>query len=125
MITGVGTDIVEINRIQKSLEKFEDSFLERVFTPAEISAGKNRHMSAEFFAGRWAAKEAFAKALGCGIGEYCGFLDIQIDNLPTGQPEITVTGKAFEMMKSRHPQKIHLSISHEKHYATAVVILEK
>ncbi len=125
MIYGLGTDIIEISRIKKIIKKHNDSFLKRVFTQNEIFIGKKHKEPYTFYAGRWAAKEAFAKALGTGIGEHCNWTDIEIMNNQNGKPICSVSGKAEKVIKNSKISKIHISISHEKDYATSTVILEE
>ena len=120
MIIGTGTDIVEISRLAESLEKIAV----RVFTTAELSYAASSAHRLEHLAGRWAAKEAFAKALGCGFGEKCSWLDLEITNAPTGQPMLNLSGAARRTFEEVGGRKVHLSISHEKSYATAFVIIE-
>jgi holo-[acyl-carrier protein] synthase len=124
MIKGIGTDIVEVKRISKILLKHGESFLVRVFTKNELKMGKSRKNSAAFFAGRWAAKEAFSKALGTGIGEKCYWTDIEISNDTQGNPVCRISGNAKKTAKQMEISKIHVSISHEREYACSTVILE-
>ena len=125
MITGHGVDIVDISRISDACEKGKAAFLKRVYTPGEISAAENKKSAKwAYLAGRWAAKEAFSKALGCGIGEKCSFTDIDVTELPTGAPSIVLSGKALESFKNSGGVKLHISISHEDKYAIASVIIE-
>ena len=120
MILGIGTDIISITRLNNALERIA----ERVFTPSEIlSAGDTVHRN-ERLAGRWAAKEALAKALGCGIGEKCSWQDVEVSNTPNGCPEMILSGRALQTFMAMGGNKIHLSISHEKEYASAFVIIE-
>lgn len=121
MIKGTGVDIVEIPRIAKAFERA--SFVARVCTPLEIAAGE-RKKSAAYWAGRWAAKEAFAKALGCGIGKDCRFQDIEITNDVSGAPRLNCSGAAAEKLKRLGANNIHLSISHSRDCAVAMVIIE-
>jgi holo-[acyl-carrier protein] synthase len=107
------------------LERFGDSFLERVFTEKERAEANVRRDPSEYYAGRWAAKEAASKALGCGIGESCGWKDLQILNGSAGQPCLTLSGKALETAHNMGVDNIHLSVSHEREYACSTVILEK
>jgi holo-[acyl-carrier protein] synthase len=125
MIYGIGTDIVEIERIGKMLNKHGAAFIQRVFTTTEIEQAEQRKDSAQFYAGRWAAKEALSKALGSGIGEQCSWQDIAIISLPTGAPQLKLTEKVLEATGLKSTDPIHLSISHEQHYACATVIIEK
>ena len=94
MIAGLGTDIVEIGRIVRMLDKFGDAFRERICTPAELAEGSRRRHASTYYAGRWAVKEAAAKALGCGIGEHCSFTDVELGNGPAGAPFLKLSGKA-------------------------------
>ncbi|MBE6367345.1 MAG: holo-[acyl-carrier-protein] synthase [Lentisphaerae bacterium] len=120
MIIGIGTDIVQTARLHSSLEKVRN----RCFTAAEIAYAEAFKDSIGHYAGRWAAKEALAKALGCGFGQSCEWQDIEILNNDNGKPEMRLSGKAADTFNSLHGKTIHLSISHEKDYATAFVILE-
>jgi len=124
VIAGLGTDIVEIGRIVRMLEKFGDAFRERICTPSELVEGGRRRHASTYYAGRWAVKEAVAKALGCGIGENCAFTDIELGNNPSGAPFLKLSGKAAEYAAQRGGGKFHVSLSHEATYATAVVIWE-
>ncbi len=124
MIYGIGTDIVEIRRIREILAKHKESFLARVFTKSELKEGELRKNSAAFFAGRWAAKEAFSKALGTGIGEKCSWTDIEISNKKQGNPVCHISGDAQKTAEEMGIVKIHISISHEQEYACSTVILE-
>ena len=124
MIYGIGTDIVEINRIRKILAKHKESFLIRIFTDNELKEGKSRKNSAAYFAGRWAAKEAFSKALGTGIGEKCSWTDIEINNKKLGNPVCNISGSAEKTAGQIGVEKIHVSISHEQEYACSTIILE-
>ena len=126
MIIGLGTDIVETARIEKLVERRGSAALERVFTPAEIAKSKTRGKAvSQFRAGRWAVKEAMAKALGCGMGEKCSWQEIEVMNLDTGAPSVTLSGTTKATADALGVKQIHVSISHEQHYASAVVVLEK
>ena len=124
MIKGIGTDIVEIARIADLLEKHGDIFKKKIFTSNEIEDGVKRKNRPNFFAGRWAAKEAFSKAIGTGFGADCSWLDIEIVSNDLGKPEITLKGKAAETAEKLGVSSIHLSISHEESYACAMVVAE-
>lgn len=118
MIKGIGCDIVQISRIQESIEKFGDKFLNRIFSPEELAlAPSNSEKKLAYLANRFAAKEAFAKALGTGIGEMVEFKDISVLNHQSGQPYL-VAPKHLEHLK------IHLSISDEIQYSIAMIVLE-
>lgn len=122
MMIGIGTDITECERIGRVLEKHGDSFLEHLLTAREKAESKGR---LSYYAGRWAAKEAISKALGCGIGGQCSFLDIEILNDEAGKPEAVLTGSAAVTAEKLGAARILLSISHERHYAVATAVLEK
>lgn len=125
MICGVGTDIVEIDRLEAVLARRGDAFKRRVFTPMELALAIERGggVPTLFFAGRWAAKEAASKALGCGIGGGCAFTDLEILNGRLGAPELTFHGAAAETLARKGGTRALLSISHERHYAVATVII--
>ncbi|WP_046175790.1 holo-ACP synthase [Domibacillus indicus] len=115
MITGIGMDIVEIDRIQKLIER-QPKFLERVLTPAELllyheKSGSRRW---EYAAGRFAVKEAFSKANGTGIGEALSFQDIEVGADEKGRPFL---------IRPRQ-NGVHVTITHTKNYAAAVVVIE-
>jgi holo-[acyl-carrier protein] synthase len=125
MIYGIGTDIVETRRIKEIIDKHDNSFLEKVFTDFEIKEGMEKKKYVTYFAGRWAAKEALAKALGTGIGAECNWLDIEIRNKEGGRPVFLLKGTVRDSMNIKDIGSTHISISHEHEYATAVVVLEK
>jgi holo-[acyl-carrier protein] synthase len=127
MILGVGVDIVEIERISHLLQR-QTGFLDRVFTLAEkeLLEGKSGSRLAEYAAGRFAAKEAAAKAVGTGIGARLRFHDIEIFPSESGKPVMYI---ASDVLASLYPEsdrvRIHMSISHSRAYAMAQVILEQ
>ncbi len=127
MIVGLGTDIVEVARITAILSRRGDAFKARTFTPDEIRVGDTRgEAGPTYYAGRWAAKEAASKALGCGISAQCSLNEIEILNDPaTGAPRLTFSGHALETARELGVNRIFVSISHEVHYAAATVCLEK
>lgn len=122
MILGIGTDIVEIERVKKAVER--EHFKNRVYTKIEQnyceSRGKN---SAASYAARFAAKEAFFKAMGTGI--IFSLTEIEIINNADGQPEIFLYGKTADFVEEKGVEKFFVSLSHSLEYATAVVVLEK
>lgn len=125
MIYGIGTDIAEIARVEKVYAKHGSHFIENLLTPEEIKILEARNGKGEFIAGRWAAKEAFAKALGTGIGKDCSFADIEILPDENCRPVIAnLYGQAAITVKNRGISRIHVSISHEKEYAVAFVVME-
>ncbi len=121
MITGLGNDITECARIEQALTKHGDLFLDHLLTAREKAESRGR---LSYYAGRWAAKEAVSKALGCGIGEHCAFADIEILNNEAGKPEVKLAGAAEITAKRLKVSRIHLSISHERSYAMATAVLE-
>ena len=112
----IGTDIIVINRIEKSISKFGDKFVDRFLTPDEKKLAKKT----ESIAGYWATKEAVAKALGCGIGAELGFHDIIIYKDKKGAPHFKLTEKA---QKTHNITKSSLSIAHDGGFAIATVII--
>jgi holo-[acyl-carrier protein] synthase len=119
MIQGIGTDIIEISRIQRSIERYGERFLDRLFTEDEQKYCGRHKESFRHFAGRFAAKEATVKALGTGFSDGIQWLDINIVNDSAGKPTIVLSQKLMEMFDS---PVMHLSISHCQEYATAFVI---
>ena len=123
MITGIGIDLMEVERIEKDIQS--DVYLSKVFSAAEIKECKSVIRSAERFAGRFAAKEAFMKAIGKGIRQQVWFSQIEVLNNEDGQPYVQVNGEAQSWLRAMEIKKIYVSITHTKQYAAAVVILEK
>ncbi len=119
---GVGNDIIEIARIRESLSKFGHKILDRILTPREKEYCLSMRNPAIRFAGRFAAKEAVAKSLGCGFGELLKWRDIEIINDSAGKPEVTLATNVGKLHGSPH---IILSISHCRNYATAVALCLK
>lgn len=136
MILGIGNDICDIARIEKSLARFGETFENRVFTPGEQAKarrrknGGKRNGMASTYAKRFAAKEALGKALGTGVGAGGGIYwrDIEVVNLPSGKPTITLHGGALTALHYLTPPKhravIHLSLVDEYPMAQAFVIIE-
>jgi holo-[acyl-carrier protein] synthase len=129
MIIGLGQDICDIRRIEKSLERFGDRFTQRVFTDVERALAERRRQRAATYAKRFAAKEACAKALGTGVPRRgVHWKNIGVVNLPTGRPTIALTGGAAERLAKLTPAGmtavIHLTITDEHPYAQAMVIIE-
>jgi len=122
LILGVGIDIVEIRRIKSAIESNE-RFLEKIFTSTELEYLKSRNLRPEYVAGRFAAKEAVAKALGTGFRGF-DFKDIEIDRTTLGKPIVILKGKAKLIAKKEGKYNIHLSISHGEDSAVAYAILE-
>jgi holo-[acyl-carrier protein] synthase len=114
--TELGIDIIKVERIAAALKRFGDRFPRRVLTDAEHRYVRNRPQN---FAGRWAAKEAVSKVLGLGV-RGVGWRDIEIARLPTGQPEVRLSGRARDRAAQLGMARIAVSISHEGDYAVAV-----
>lgn len=125
MIAGIGTDIVHIARIATVLMYKRERFVKRVLTPAEIVMLNNAAKPAEFLAARFAAKEAAAKALGTGFRQGVSYQNIAIHWELLRKPILVFTGKALEVAKVLQVSNTHLSITHERDYAVAFVVLEK
>ena len=125
MILGTGIDMVEIERIAHSIERYGGRFLARVYTPGEIAyCQRKRHNAAESFAARFAAKEAAAKALGTGIGFGVTWREIEVGREPAGRPLLLLHGRAAEIAKARGVRNASLSITHTGTASMAMVILE-
>ena len=122
MIKGIGTDIIEVERIRGMLERHGDSFLERCFTPAEIAHASRYKDPVVHYAGRWAAKEAVVKVLGTGFVKGIRFHDIEVLPLHTGQPEIHLYGDASERAADQQIECVLITISHTQLYATATAV---
>ncbi len=121
-IVGVGTDIVEIVRIGRMIERHGEHFLQRVYTDDEIRYCQRRKESYQHFAGRWAAKEAVMKTLGTGWTRGVGWLDIEVATKRSGQPVINVRGTARDLARYYGIDEVLVSISHCRAYATATAI---
>jgi holo-[acyl-carrier protein] synthase len=119
MIVGIGNDILEIQRIQESIEKLGHRFLDRLFTKKEQEYCNQFERSVPHFAGRFSAKEAIAKALGTGFGAKLSWLDIEILNDSSGRPFVQCSEAMNQQFN--HPQ-IFISISHCRNYATAFAV---
>ena len=127
MIIGIGSDLCNIERIEKSLERFGDRFLERVFTETERARADRRANRVATYAKRFAAKEACAKALGTGLNRGVFWRDIGVVNLPGGQPTLVLTGGAAARLEALTPAgmvaEIAVSLTDEPPIAHAIVII--
>ena len=125
-IFGIGTDIVNINRIDHSLKKYGFSFKNKIFSKKEISYCEKKKDSSAFYAKRFAAKEAFSKALGTGIRKGVNLKNIEISNNIHGKPFILLKGSVANYLKKKVKTRkcyIHLSLSDDKPWAQATVII--
>ncbi len=123
MIIGIGTDIIEVRRIKRLLEK-QKRFKERIFTSGEIEYCEHKTNSAQNYAARFAVKEAFLKAIGTGWREGVAFKEIEVVNNEKGKPELVLSGKAKTISEEMETTNIQVSISHLKDLAIGFVILE-
>jgi holo-[acyl-carrier protein] synthase len=124
LIFGVGTDIIEVQRVEEKLIRTK-SLKEKLFTPTEIAYCESKHRPAMHFAARFAAKEAFLKAMGTGWTGGHKFSDIEIVNDSLGKPELFVHGKVSDFCTAHGITAMQVSLSHIKDLAKAVVVLEK
>ncbi|WCE30175.1 holo-ACP synthase [Vibrio sp. SCSIO 43137] len=124
-IVGLGTDIAEIDRVEKALNRSGDAFARRILADDEYQKYAQIKQQARFLAKRFAAKEAASKALGTGIAHGVTFHDFVVSNDENGKPVLTLTAKAKEIADNLQVNHIHLSISDERHYAVATVVMEK
>ena len=127
MIVGIGTDLVDIRRIAKTIERHGERFLQRVFTETECALAERRANRVETYAKRFAAKEACAKALGTGFRAGVFFRDLGVVNLPSGRPTMVLTGGAAKRLAvitpGGHTARIDLAITDEYPMAQAFVII--
>lgn len=124
MIYGLGTDVVEIGRIEKALGRYGERFARRILCNPELERFKAHRLPAAFLAKRFAAKEAFTKALGTGIRSPAGWHGMWVVNLPSGKPVLEFTGPLKALLLRRNITSAHLSLSDERGVAFATVILE-
>lgn len=125
MIYGIGTDLVNIRRMERVIARWGERFIERVFTPGEIEVCSKRAFPPSAFSLRFAAKEAFAKALGLGMRNGISWRDIEVFHLPGGKPGLRTHGRSSEICRSNSITGFHLSLSDDGDYGTAMVVLEK
>ena len=128
MIIGIGSDLIDIRRIEKSLERFGERFASRCFTEIEIAKSDRRANRAASYAKRFAAKEACSKALGTGLAQGVFWKDMGVVNLPSGKPTMALTGGAAEKLAQLtppgHRAVVHLTITDDFPLAQAFVIIE-
>lgn len=128
MIIGMGSDLIDIRRVEKSIERFGERFTHRCFTEIERRKSDGRKMRAASYAKRFAAKEACSKALGTGLAQGVFWKDMGVVNLPSGKPTMALTNGAAErlsaLLPAGHEAVIHLTITDEFPYAQAFVVIE-
>ena len=124
MIFGAGTDIIEVQRVEEKLLRTEN-LKTKLFTPTEIAYCESKHRPALHFAARFAAKEAFLKAMGTGWSGGHKFSEIEVVNNATGKPELVVHGKVKEFCEAHGIGAMEVSLTHIKDVASAVVVLER
>ncbi|MFN7024107.1 MAG: holo-ACP synthase [Pseudorhizobium sp.] len=128
MIIGMGSDLIDIRRIEKSLDRFGERFTQRCFTEVEQAKSDRRRNRAASYAKRFAAKEACSKALGTGLAQGVFWKDMGVVNLPGGKPTMALTGGAAIVLASLLPPKheavVHVTITDEYPYAQAFVVIE-
>lgn len=128
MIVGIGSDLIDIRRIEKSLERHGERFIRRIYTEIEQARSEGRRARAASYAKRFAAKEACAKALGTGLSQGVFWRDMGVANLPSGEPTMVLTGGAAArlqtLLPAGHRAQIHLTITDDFPLAQAFVIIE-
>lgn len=124
-VLGIGVDLVECARIQRSLDRFGEKFLHRVFTDGEIAYSMSMKFPARHLAARFAAKEALSKAFGTGIGKSMGWRDIDIQKKPSGEPFVVLSGHAKELADRRDVRKVWITLSHTEDHAMAEIVIER
>jgi holo-[acyl-carrier protein] synthase len=125
MIFGIGVDLVRISRIEAIIKRWQNRFIHRVFTTHEAGTCYQRASSASAFALRFAAKEAFSKALGLGMRKGVKWREIEVFNYEGGKPGIRLFGTCADICREKGISNVHLSLSDEGDYVVAVVVLEK
>lgn len=124
MIYGIGTDIVEVTRIESSIAQFGDDFAKRILADSEFVSYADSQIKARFLAKRFAAKEAFSKALGTGLRAPCTFQNIAVSHDELGKPILVLAPALTAWMHQKSIHHTHISISDEKNLAAAFVVLE-
>ena len=124
MVVGIGIDVVEIARIRRLMERWEDRFLQRVFTEAEIAYALRRHDPAQHLAARFAAKEATLKALGTGLSMGVRWREMEVRRGRGQPPRLSLSGRTAELGEARGVRRLHVSLSHDAGLAVAQVLAE-
>lgn len=123
-VIGIGIDLVECKRIQHSLDRFGERFLNRVFTQGEIEYSNSMKFPARHLAARFAAKEAVSKAFGTGIGKAMGWRDIDVRKKESGEPYVVFSGQADGLARARGMKSVFITLSHTDEHAMACVVLQ-
>jgi holo-[acyl-carrier protein] synthase len=124
MILGTGIDLIEVERVEASYQKFGERFVKRILHPDEIAYCLAHKHPAPFLAARFAAKEAVSKAFGTGIGAALGWHDIEVQRKPSGEPFVVLHGNGLKLLAERGGRAVHLSLTHTTLNAAAMAILE-
>ena len=128
MIIGIGNDMIDIRRVERTIERYGERFLDRVFTPVERMKSGGRAARAASYAKRFAAKEACAKALGTGMRRGVFWRDMEVVNLPGGRPTMRLSGGALERLEAMtppgHQAVVHVSLTDDPPLAQAFVVIE-
>jgi holo-[acyl-carrier protein] synthase len=124
-VIGIGVDVIECSRIQRSIERFGDRFLHRVFTDGEIEYSMSMKFPERHLAARFAGKEAVSKAFGTGIGKAMGWRNIDIQKKASGEPFLVLSGPAEAFAAKRGVTSTLITLSHTENYAVACVVLQR
>ena len=124
MVVGIGIDVVEIERIRRLMDRWQDRFLQRVFTEAEIAYALRRHDPAQHLAVRFAAKEATLKALGTGLSMGVRWREMEVRRGRGQPPQLALSGRTAELGEARGIRRLHVSLSHDAGLAVAQVLAE-
>jgi len=125
MIYGIGLDMVNVSRVEEALKRWGGRFRDKVFSPGEIRYCLGKKNPAPHFAARFAAKEAFVKALGIGIRRGVHWKDVEVQRGPLGRPVLKISGRAVEIFRDEGLENFFLSLTHDGDYSGAMVVLEK
>ena len=123
-VRGLGIDLVDVVRFAQIIRRRGRRFLERVFTPAERAQGKGHPRAAEHFASRFAVKEAVFKALGTGLVKGLGWEQIEVRSLPSGKPEVRLSGACRKRFRALGATRVHVSLSHTESHTVAIVMFD-
>jgi holo-[acyl-carrier protein] synthase len=125
MIVGIGVDIVQVSRVRSGWERYGERYAQRILSESEYADFKARRHAPVFIASRFAAKEAFVKALGTGFRDGVVWRDVSVTHDPLGRPLLDCSGRAGELLRINAIDRVHLSLSDEIDYAVAFVTLER